>query len=278
MMGGLGNQMFQYALYKKLLLSGYDVSIDDREIIKDGNQHNGLELERVFGVEYHRITKFEVLKYYTKFLLDKLYRVIKKTDQGIYILRDDLSIPLDTILGGKFYYLSGYWQNGNYFADIRNAIIDDYCFKNIYSDRRNDDVIIEMENCYSISVHVRRGDYLKNTDLYYICDDEYYRNAMEYFMNKYADCHFYFFSDDPQWVKKNYSGWNNITIVDWNSGENSYMDMYLMSKCKSNIICASTFSWWGAWLNQNSEKEVICSKKWYIKYEANPALDEWISM
>lgn len=119
----------------------------------------------------------------------------------------------------------------------------------------------------SVSVHVRRGDY--QTPGHYerlgcICTEAYYRNAAELMKKKVGNPKFYVFSDEPEWVKAHLR-LGDTTFVDWNRGNDSWQDMLLMRHCRHNIVCNSSFSWWGAWLNDNQGKIVVAPDRWFGK-------------
>ena len=116
-----------------------------------------------------------------------------------------------------------------------------------------------MEETRSVSVHIRRGDYLDeiNRALFGgICTEAYYDQALAYMRKKLPQAKFFLFSDDTAYVRERYQG-EEYRIIDWNKGKNSFYDMMLMSRCRHNICANSTFSFWGARLNPNREKIMI---------------------
>lgn len=118
----------------------------------------------------------------------------------------------------------------------------------------------------SVSVHIRRGDYVTKSrynKTYAHCTVKYYENAVDYIAKKFPNPHIYIFSDDTDWIKENIKFPYETEYVTHNIGQNSFEDIRLMSNCKHNVIANSTFSWWGAWLNQNSEKIVVCPDVWF---------------
>ena len=137
----------------------------------------------------------------------------------------------------------------------------------------------QMRREQAVAVHVRRGDYLlpENSRKYgNICTLQYYKNAMQYMKKKVPDAKFYFFSNDSEWVRKNLANGDSV-IVDCNHGKENYLDMYLMSQCSHNIIANSSFSWWGAWLNQNPDKIVISPQRWFSHLDASDAIcEDWV--
>ena len=132
----------------------------------------------------------------------------------------------------------------------------------------------------SVSIHVRRGDYLMEIG-WDTCNLEYYNKAIKYIEQILPHCTFYVFSDDILWCMKNLTNKYNFIYVDWNKGNDSWQDMYLMSQCKNNIIANSTFSWWGAWLNNNPQKIVITPSIWFNDRNPNDCdiiPDNWIKI
>lgn len=244
---GLGNQMFQYALYRKLSTIYKDVKIDISEYMIH-NDHNGYELERVFGVKAKIATKEEVKKLTSK---KNNYYKEKKFSYDEEVLNID----------GDVYY-EGLWQTEKYFKNIEGIIRNDFKFSSPLTGK-NLEIANMIKERQAVSIHVRRGDYLNSEVHRNVCSLKYYIKAVNYFKNKLNNPVFFIFSDDIKWSKNNIIIDKNTIYVDWNKGEYSYKDMQLMSLCKHNIIANSTFSWWGAWLNNNPGKIVIAPSKWF---------------
>ena len=168
----------------------------------------------------------------------------------------------DYVLKSEKKYFSGYWQNEKYFKDIENDVRNAFKFPEL--DKKNLELSMLIRNTQSVSVHIRRGDYLlsQNSALANVCTDLYYKNSFSYVIKTIKNPHFFVFSNDIEWCRKNLK-MHNVTFVDWNNGEDSYKDMQLMSLCKHNIIANSSFSWWGAWLNEYNKKIVCVPNTWY---------------
>ena len=152
--------------------------------------------------------------------------------------------------------LFGHFQSEKYFMDYRNEIlelfkIDDETNQKIHNKYGD---LLSLDTC---SIHVRRGDYLALQNHHPIQPIEYYQNAIDIIGD---DKHFLIFSDDIKWCEENFNFLKNKTFI---SGNLDYEDLYLMSMCKNNILANSTFSWWGAWMNQNENKQVIIPSKWF---------------
>lgn len=261
--GGLGNQMFQYAFLRNLQNRGNRVMADLSADIGT----TGFHLLDVFK----KINIKECTKQQKKDLVEKnmevgnrkqkFYLYTEESKNDVKEKEGDLSI-LDAT-GGIFY---GFFQTYKYAEQIRDLLIEDFQFEEHCEEKLKAirDIIVN-EN--AVSIHIRRGDYLfGNNNWVYgnICTSEYYRNAMLYIKNKIGNCKFICFSNDIEWAKNNCNDIGKILYIEDSLFDNyqDWYDMYLMSICKHNIIANSTFSWWGAWLNQNREKIVIAPKKW----------------
>lgn len=267
-LGGLGNQMFQYALY--LSLKHYfpqeDVKIDT-SCFNGYPLHNGFELERVFGISAAEATfkdKFRLAYPYNHYRLWQIGKRILPCRSTMCVEKGNGEyVPSLLQVQGNVYY-DGYWQDERYFEDIRSTIL--VAFTPKYVSERNRSVAKEAEHCISASIHIRRGDYIKNPVYDNICDKRYYINAIKKLNEELdIDC-YYIFSNDMTWCKEHILPMlqgKRVVLVDWNKGLDSYQDIYLMSHCKHNIIANSSFSWWGAWLNTYTNKLVLCPQKWH---------------
>lgn len=276
LMGGLGNQMFQYA-------AGLSLANEENTALKLDltflNNSNSTHTIRKFeldclNIKSTIIEKREVENFEKKARLFKNFK-ISKLDK--FLFRNLLAIPKIYSYHGPEYkseifengsncLIEGYWQNEKYFNRIRKHIINEFTFKQFIIDK-NLALVQEMKSCNSISLHVRRGDYITNKDanqFHGTCSLQYYSTAIQYILAKVENPFFYIFSDDTEWVRKNlYLDEIQHKIIEGNSGEKSYNDMYLMSNCNHNIIANSSFSWWAAWLNNFNYKIVIAPKQWY---------------
>lgn len=249
--GGLGNQLFQlsFAIYLSKL-SNKKILLDINEF-KYVNHHSGFQLSRLFKINFPVLNFFEHVKY--KFL--KLFFL----KNNVYLKQNEKSankIPsINKIL--KSEYFDGYWQN----LTMVNSILEEL----VFSLKPSDSVKTEILDHF-VAIHVRRGDYLLNEDMYLnICDKDYYKKAVNYFKDNLEDPKFFIFSDDIEWCKSNFSFIKNHMFVDYN--KSAFEDFILMMKFKNKIISNSTFSWWAAMLNSQS-KNVIAPKVWnnYIDY------------
>lgn len=282
--GGMGNQLFQYALYRKLQNIGRKAVCDIQplqEIKKMGRPTIDIfpnvyldVVDKENREQLGDVSRSIQSRFRRKFWHKKSHIYERESGKLLYF-RPEV-FRMDQV------YLDGYWQSEKYFKDIRSQLLHEISFPEA-SRRRNQELAFLMENEVSVSVHVRKGDYLKgkNKETFGgVCTDTYYRKAIAYFIKKYPVVHFYFFSNAPEYFKGIHLN-SNMTVVDWNYGAESYWDMYLMSKCHHNIIANSTFSWWGAWLNQHKEKEVVAPKYWFnpqVCIAEDTVCEEWIKM
>ncbi|HEY9221970.1 MAG TPA: alpha-1,2-fucosyltransferase [Lutibacter sp.] len=255
--GGLGNQMFQYALYLALKNIGKKVKLDT-SLYSFTKMHNGCELEKCFGINNRKINN-------SKWHLLKLRAVLKYKPKSI-VYSDLLYFDRD-VFKTSCKYVNGNWQSQKYFMQIEKKIRDAFVFKNI--DDENKKIAVEMVDSISIAIHIRRGDYLGNSIYSGACNEDYYTKAIKAILNKINPCvniMFYVFSDDKEFSGKFIENFKiPAKLININNSEDSYKDMYLMSQCKHNIIANSSFSWWGAWLNNNPEKIVVAPQKWFGK-------------
>lgn len=259
---GLGNQMFQFALFRKLQSMGKEVKIYDLDLRKRNAIHNGLEIESIFGLEYPKQSKREFRPYDTKNLCNHIIRKLFYEKKYPCYEEKNLSYK-ENVLQMDNICLKGYWQSERYFKDIQENIKEDFTFLP-FQDELNIKVLADIKSVNSVAVHIRRGDYLNRkykNSFGNICNIEYYLNAMQYFDNKFDNIKYFVFSNDISWCKHVFSK-KNMVFVDHNGGKNSYLDMQLMKNCNHQIIANSSFSWWAAWLNENPQKIVIAPEKW----------------
>lgn len=162
-------------------------------------------------------------------------------------------------------YYTGYWQNFRWFDDIRDQIKKVFTFPKLKLDK-NRDVANKMAKTQSVAVHIRRGDYLSGSYLTNLGDSDYYKKAIQTIDNMLPSPYYFFFSNDPGWVRENFH-MENMMVIDWNNGSDSYVDMQLMSHAKHNITSNSTFGWWGVYLNDNRDKIVIGPQNWVTRVD-----------
>ncbi len=168
-------------------------------------------------------------------------------------------------------YIEGYWQSEKYFKEIENIIRKEFTIKcgEDSLNKKMSKVILEKS---SISIHVRRGDYVENPvtkEFHGVCSLNYYYSAIKKITDVVKNPHFFIFSDDPQWAKKNLKISYPVTYVTHNLGKKDFEDLRLMSLCKHHIVANSSFSWWGAWLCKNPNKIIYAPIKWFRNAKNN---------
>lgn len=263
MSGGLGNQMFQYALYLKLKKLGKQVKFDS---ISSYHRDNARPVQlAVFDIQYPEATKEEMVEMTDSSLKfrDRVRRKLKGRKTKEY--REDHFGYDPNVLLQDPAYLVGYYQSELYFSDIKDEVRKAFTFDEYVITPETLEMKKRIEETESVSIHVRRGDYLNAEDVYGdICTDAYYDAAIEYMLEKHPNATFYLFTNDMTWADFFVHGREhaNIVIVKGNTEYTGYLDMYLMKNCKHNIIANSSFSWWGTWLNDNPDKTVIAPSVW----------------
>src|SRR5450830_1617387 len=278
LIGGLGNQMFQYAVGRALALrTGARLSLDVtgfanydlrryelEEVTIDAEVAPDKQLRLVGAVAEANILSNRILK---RLGFGGSQHVLREGsftyDQRI----EEVSTPI---------YLDGYWQSEKYFTAIASELRQDFSLRQPL-DGANAEMAAAIGQLgqSAISLHIRRGDYVSNshTAQYHgVCSLDYYRDAVRYLAERVEHPHFYIFSDDHTWVQENLQIDFPMTLVQINSGDRGIYDMMLMKSCGHHIIANSSFSWWGAWLNPSSQKIVIAPQQWF-KQSTNDTRD-----
>lgn len=267
--GGLGNQMFQYAMGRNLsLLLNEELFIDTssfetytlrRYELDCFSLHSNIANKELLRRILYPTTPVRYLFQSGKILFSTGKLPIRKySEPHFHFDPKALYLRGDVCLGG-------YWQSEKYFQQNNSRIKEDFVFSN-EPNTENKGCALEIVQANSVSIHIRRGDYEtdpKSQSVHGACSTEYYQNAVEYIAKQITDPHFYIFSDDPKWFNQNCHVQYPVTNVNHNTAEKSFEDLRLMSLCKHNIIANSSYSWWGAWLNNNKNKIVIAPKKWF---------------
>ena len=266
--GGLGNQMFQYAIAYSYSKTVYL----DFSFLKKHKSSNHQFTKRDF-----ELSLFPRLKYYEfteslrnlYFSNNRKYRLLRKFFRiKINIIRQKEN-EFISIEKSNNIYLDGFFQSEQYFLSKRKELLSVFKFPAL--DKNNEAIKNEIiAHSNSVSLHIRRGDYLKEEVKKYhgILDQKYYDSAIEIIKKKYNDVHFYVFSDDENFAKEKYGDSENFTIVEGNT-KDAWKDMALMSFCKHHIIANSSFSWWGAWLSESKESIKIAPISWFNSEIAN---------
>lgn len=268
LIGGIGNQMFQYAAARRLShIHHTNLKLDITSY--ESYKLRKFELDK-FNISAQIATKKEIEKFikipqniFEKIVFNLIPSVKKRSkyyyeEKFYHFDKDVLALP-DNV------YLSGYWQSEKYFKDIGDILLKEFTVKHS-PDKRNQSILKQIESTNSVSIHVRRGDFVANEDtksLHGLYNIDYFQKAISIISSKISNPCFYIFSDDIDWARTNMKIEYPITFIDNNIDKKDYEDLRLMSSCKHNIIVNSTFGWWGAWLNKNRPKIVITPKNWY---------------
>lgn len=271
--GGLGNQMFQYAAARRLAVvndSPLKLDLGWFDQIPSTATPRKFEL-KVFNIAGVAASREEVSRLrgvdtelwpkQLRTLVEKSGILRKRTcireknyhfDAAILVLRGDA-------------YLDGCWQSEKYFEDVAETVRKEFTF-GVEPSPANARMSEVISGCNAVGIHVRRGDYISNetTRQYHgVAPLEYYRRAIDSLVDRVGNPHFFVFSDDPEWVKRNLASRQPTTFVDHNGPDSGFEDLRLMSLCQHQIIANSSFSWWAAWLNRNPGKIVFAPQTWF---------------
>lgn len=262
MSGGLGNQMFQYALYRTLLSQGKLAKMDDVTEYQGENVREK-HLKEAFRITYDRCTP-EELTALTDSYLSIFSRIRRKlTGRKTKSYMEKQFNYDEGVFQQEAAYFEGCWQTEKYFKEIAADLHRTFTFQcEIPEESRA--YLTQIKATESVGLHIRRGDYVKGSvqNIYGgICTDEYYERAMAKMQEKVPNAFYYVFTNDIPWAKEHLAG-EQYAIVDCNDESTGYLDMMLMSRCKHQIIANSSFSWWAAWLNENPKKIVIAPDHW----------------
>ncbi len=276
--GGLGNQLFQYAAAKTLAVK-HGTSLEfDVVPLYSKLQFSSLATYRkpelnVFCIEAQMNEMFFKNKFLyplskTQFFLNRFYNKWKFH----YYKENDFAFDASVLDLPDNTYLDGHFQSEKYFKTAEDIIRKECRFKKPLNGK-NSEWEKAIKNAASVSVHIRRGDYValqKNRQKHGATSPEYYQKAINCILEKVEQPVFFIFTDDVPWVRTHFRLDFPFHIIDNNSdAESSHLDMQLMSLCRHHIICNSTFSWWGAWLNNKTDKMVIAPQKWFADSSIN---------
>lgn len=266
---GLGNQMFQYAAGRRLAIKlGVELKLDISsysKFYKLRSYNLGM-----FNIGENFATPEEVRQLTnisTNLFARILCRIFRKQQKpsASYYKEKHFHFDREVLRVSDGVYLDGYWQSEKYFYDIAGIIRQDFSAIPAREgrNRKLEELIASSE---SVSIHIRRGDYVsdpRTNQMFVNCDVDYYSRCVDYVKQRLGNPHFFVFSDDQQWARRNLKLPDPMVFVDHNGPDKSYQDLRLMSRCKHNIIANSSFSWWGAWLNNYEDKIVVAPSRWF---------------
>ncbi|MDP4263898.1 MAG: alpha-1,2-fucosyltransferase [Bacteroidota bacterium] len=273
LIGGLGNQMFQYAFaYRLAKLSGTDLKMDiagfeKYKLHKVAIHHLNVNYKQSV-IDRQRVNK--LIHAYGPARWLKKYGVLKP---GIKIIKDKEQGFQEELISNykEDIYLDGFWQSEKYFKPVESEIRDHLRVITPPSPA-NESILSKIKNSNAVSVHIRRADYVTNPAtlaFHGICSMDYYKQATDIIKSKTPNPRFFIFSDDIEWAKQNIHFNAEQFFADINNADTNYEDLRLMYSCRHHVIANSSFSWWGAWMNPLGEKIVIAPGKWYNNPEFN---------
>jgi hypothetical protein len=268
LMGGLGNQMFQYAAGRRIAyLNDVPLKLDLSWFEGDFTDVTPRTFAlSPFAIHAEIATENEVASLYEA-PAGRIKSLIKSISGGKrrHILSQ--GNHFDPTILGLFdnVLLDGYWQSEKYFIDIAAVIRNEFTLCNEPREENREIMsVLLREN--SVSIHIRRGDYVadaRTASRHGTCSDTYYRDAVKLIAEQVDDPHYFVFSDDPEWVQTQFKIPFSMTQLNINGPDQAYEDLRLMSLCRHHIIANSSFSWWGAWLDPRVDKMVIAPSRWF---------------
>jgi hypothetical protein len=286
LMGGLGNQLFQYATGRSLaLIHNTKLELDISNVAGSNNPVLKYGLNN-FNIEENFASLNEIGHYtgnHPAFLYRYYYRLNKRIFHPSLYVEKDFSFQPEVLSLPDNTFLSGFWQSEKYFKSTKAILLEDLKFKD-NPDEANWKILDKILQVNSVSVHIRRGDYVSDPDnnsFHGALPIRYYEKCVDYLAERLADPHFFVFSDDPSWAMANFKTNFPTSYVTQNGSARDHDDLRLMSNCRHNIIANSSFSWWGAWINKYPSKVVLAPAQWFRDASIN-TVDliplEWIKI
>ena len=268
--GGLGNQMFQFAAGRALALDrGQAVKLDTSGF-ENYKLHQGFQLQQAFKGQFNAASGSEISALLGWQRAPLIQRILSRPSAAVLRKHNLIVEPHFQYWDGirnapDDCYLKGYWQSEKYFQVHAAALRADFAFKLPLADE-NSSLAQKIGQVNAVSLHVRRGDYVKNpatAAMHGVCSLDYYNAAVAHILSRVDNPVFFIFSDDMPWAKENLT----VATTTHHVGQNNraYDDMHLMSLCKHHVIANSSFSWWGAWLNASPDKIVVAPKQWFAQ-------------
>ncbi len=271
LLGGLGNQMFQYACGRALALR------TGKKLILDTSRCTDLRPYALhhFTIQAQTVQSIEELTLIAQDL--GIASIVVKSETGFHFDPQIVSIQDSVMLA------NGFWQSEKYFSDMVGHIHQDFTPSVGSISEEGLGITQKMRENTSIALHIRRGDYTAsgNAEKHGVLPLTYYKRAMEYFDVTYQDAQYYVFSDDIEWCKRAFGNQPNVSIVEHHAQIEVHEDLWLMSQCKHNIIANSTYSWWGAWLGEHPDQKVIAPERWFADapFDTKDLVpEEWVKM
>ncbi|MEI7488094.1 MAG: alpha-1,2-fucosyltransferase [Chryseobacterium sp.] len=272
-MGGLGNQMFQYAAARSLAIhKKTNLCID-----VSGFSENTTDITKrifelgIFNIQSSIASQEQMESKMSYYLISKIVNKLLPYYRKRFYYEPHFHYDNNFFKASSSAILVGYWQSEKYFGKIAAVIRNEFMLQK-KPGLQTQEVFKKLSAVDSVSVHIRRGDYINNLEtlrMHGSCEVDYYKTCIHLMKEKVPAMQLFVFSDDIPWVRENLKFPCNTVFVDHNTEENANEDLYLMTHCKHNIIANSSFSWWGAWMNNNENKIVMAPSKWFNEFNAN---------
>jgi hypothetical protein len=273
LIGGLGNQMFQYAAGRALALRcGAALKLDLSGFVAKVPAKRRYALD-CFSIHASAASKADLARFYrppgprSRRMDRVLQRLHIHWPEGDWPIYREQHFEFDPAVGQLMAptYLDGYWQSERYFSDIAGVLRRDFTVKAPLNPE-NEALAAGIDAANAVSLHLRRGDYVEDptTNRYHgICSLDYYERALACITARAGPPLLFIFSDDQQWARANLRLAVPMTFVDANPPDQGHLDLQLMARCRHHIIANSSFSWWGAWLNPSPDKIVVAPQRWF---------------
>ena len=281
LIGGLGNQLFQYAAARRIAyINNVPLKLDISSFVDYPLRAYKLQ---PFNVVQELASPEEVARLKGAGLANRIFRWTQQIlpyHRRAWLVERQFHFDPAILRASGDVYLEGYWQSEKYFKDIEPIVRAEFTVKTA-PDPVNEAMAQTIRRTQSVSLHIRRGDYVSDATMRHvhgICLLEYYYTAVARLIQAGVTPHFFIFSDDPPWAQANLKLKSPVTIVTHNGANRDYEDLRLMSLCHHHIIANSSFSWWGAWLSQNQNKIAFAPAKWFNTTERDTRdliPDEW---
>lgn len=278
--GGLGNQLFQYAIAKTIALKNGVPMKMDLSFFKDYKWHVYSLAPFKINENFASVEECTNLLHPSLSFFKRVVNKLTKNNTSVSYKLEERGFAFDaTILEEKPpKYMIGYWQSEKFFEPIREIIRKDFEVK-IPPSPENKVILDTILANNSVSIHIRRGNYVSDeviNNFHGTCSMEYYNQAILYFKERIDNPIFYIFSNDIPWSRDHLNFEGAKVFVDLNDDTTDYEDLRLMQNCKHQIIANSTFSWWAAWLNTNPSKIIIAPKQWFANDEMQAQIQDLI--
>lgn len=285
--GGLGNQLFQYAAaYRLAKIHNCKLFLDISDYAKYPDRKFELSHFNISGSILNSKEKFWFIKNQKKSVYKRIVSIIARIEKRtivFYVKEPYFHFFPDLVKTPIPCYIEGYWQSEKYFLDIKHDLVKEFTLNSPISEVTLR-CMKRIRKSNSICIHIRRGDYVSNMDantFHGLCSLKYYYNGVEQIRQHIDSPVFFVFSDDSEWVRKNFCIDEPTYYITHNGIDKAYEDLYLMSQCSHHIIANSSFSWWGAWLGEKKGQIVIAPKPWfnYQYYNYDDIIPErWITI